>query len=51
MDFQDCLKMKPTLEELNERYKWVIERDGNLGGAKNVENHFNQIKIELGHGK
>jgi hypothetical protein len=51
LDFQDCLKMKPTLEELNECYKWVSERDGNPGWSKNVESHFNNIKKELGYGK
>ena len=51
LDFQDCLKMKPTVEELEECFNWVAERDGNQGWIKNVEKHFNLIKKELGYGK
>ena len=51
LDFNDCVLMKPTLEELDSCYQWVIERDMNPGWRKNVENHFKKIKTELGYGK
>ena len=48
-DFQDCVKMNPSLEELDECFEWVSERDGNPGRRKNVENHFAELKKELGY--
>ena len=49
-DFQDCIKMNPSQKELDECFEWVSERDANPGWRKNVENHFVELKKELGHG-
>lgn len=49
-DFQDCIKMNPSQEELDKCFEWVSERDANPDWRKNVENHFAELKKELGHG-
>lgn len=51
IDLNDCLMMKPTKEELEECFSWVVIQDANPHWPKNVENHFRFLKKELGYGE
>lgn len=43
-DWQDVLKLKPTKEELDRIFPWVMERDGSAYWPKRVEDCFKRIK-------
>lgn len=48
-DLNDCIKLKPTREELDLSIKWVKFRDANPLWPKNVEAHFNELRRLLGY--
>ncbi len=48
-DYQDCLALKPTLQELNENLLWVSERDGNPMWPNHVQAQFLRLKKALGY--
>ncbi len=49
-DYPDVIKLKPTLEELEKIYPWVIERDASPYWPDRVEACFSRLKKRL-HGK
>lgn len=49
IDLPDCIALKPTLEELEECFPWVSERDASPQWPKNVYIHFEELKKELGY--
>jgi hypothetical protein len=46
-DWQDVLKLKPTKDELERLFPWVLERDGSPYWPKRVEDCFKRIKKEM----
>ena len=48
-DFDDCIALKPTANELNESLEWVQLRDANQMWPEHVNKTFLRIKKELGH--
>ena len=48
-DLQDCLALKPSLEELQEIRPWLIERDANPLWPDHVEASLSYLAKELGH--
>ncbi len=48
-DLQDCLALRPTLNELSACLEWVTERDGNPDWPENVQKHFALLKKRLGY--
>lgn len=51
IDLNDCLRLKPTVHELEQCFSWVVNQDANPHWSKNVENHFRFLKKELGYGE
>ncbi|OFZ26739.1 MAG: hypothetical protein A2381_17265 [Bdellovibrionales bacterium RIFOXYB1_FULL_37_110] len=48
-DFEDCISLAPTGNELDECYLWVCEQDLNPLWPKHVETVFNKIRKRLGY--
>jgi hypothetical protein len=49
-DFQDCLALKPTKEELISCLEWVRNQDENADWPKHVTTMFKTVAKELGYG-
>ena len=49
-DFSDCIAMAPTIIELEDALKWVIQQDANPLWPDHVRNSFQALKQRLGHG-
>lgn len=47
-DLQDCIALRPSLEELDACWDWVSERDANPDWPENVRRHFAVLKRRLG---
>jgi hypothetical protein len=48
-DFEDCLALKPTREELLEALPWVQHQDANVDWPEHVEMQFKELASELGY--
>jgi hypothetical protein len=48
-DLDDCIKLKPTKEELLEAIKWVSHQDANDSWPKHVKGMFSELAKELGY--
>lgn len=46
-DFQDCIALSPTKEELESCFQWVSERDANPHWINNVRTHFDKLENAL----
>ena len=46
-DLKDCIAMKPTIDEIDNSYKWVSERDGNSAWPEHVRGQFTRLKKAL----
>ena len=46
-DFDDCIALKPTEEELKQCKQWVIEGDGNPLWPQVVDDYFSRIRERL----
>jgi hypothetical protein len=49
-DLDDVLKLRPTNEELEALFPWVLERDGSPYWPKRVEDCFKRLRGKLKHG-
>ena len=49
-DLYDVLRLKPTREELDALFPWVLERDGSLYWPKRVEDCFSRLRGKLNNG-
>jgi hypothetical protein len=49
IDYDDCVKLNPTIQELNECQKWVKDRDANDLWPSHVDNCFKLIAKGLGY--
>ncbi|OFZ26728.1 MAG: hypothetical protein A2381_17210 [Bdellovibrionales bacterium RIFOXYB1_FULL_37_110] len=49
IDLQDCVAMKPTLQELRECFPWVEKRDANPDWPNHVLKSFGYLSKELGY--
>jgi hypothetical protein len=50
-DFDDCLKLMPTADELMKCYDWVLKGDANELWPEHVKSQFKILKKVLGHEK
>lgn len=48
-DREDCLALRPTLDELREIYPWVLERDANPLWPEHVTASLRLLSKELGY--
>jgi hypothetical protein len=48
-DLDDCIKLKPTREELLEAIKWVSHQDSNESWPDHVKGMFAELAKELGY--
>lgn len=46
-DLQDCIALRPTIEELADCLQWVKERDAHPKWPENVEVHFQKLIRKL----
>lgn len=46
-DFEDCLKLKPTVSELDLCFEWVSQRDANEMWSDHVKENFEVLRDEL----
>ena len=46
-DFQDVLKLKPTVQELERIYPWVLERDASSFWPERVDSCFARLRRSL----
>ncbi|MGB0452640.1 MAG: DUF6036 family nucleotidyltransferase [Bacteriovoracaceae bacterium] len=47
-DFDDCIKLNPTLEEINQCLPWVLEGDASELWESRVNESILRLKVELG---
>lgn len=48
-DFDDVLRLKPTKDELDSLFPWVLQRDESAHWPKRVEDCFHRIRGKLNH--
>lgn len=48
LDFDDCLKLAPTKEEIEHCLPWVLQGDANPLWPKRVEEMIGELKAKLG---
>lgn len=49
-DLDDCLRLKPSKEELTEILPWIRAHDGNPGWAEYVQSQVEDLARRLGYG-
>jgi len=49
-DFNDCLALKPSAQELDEAYEWVAYQDTNPLWPEHVKEQFSRLKRALKNG-
>jgi hypothetical protein len=50
-DLEDLLKIKPTHDELNALYQWLLERDASVHWPTRVESKWTKLLKRLGYEK
>ncbi len=48
-DFEDVLGMKPTKQELDKLFPWVLRRDASVYWPKHVGDSFSRLRKRLGY--
>ncbi|MBF0362409.1 MAG: hypothetical protein HQK49_15435 [Oligoflexia bacterium] len=49
IDFEDCIKLSPTKNEIVESLDWLYERDGNTDWPEHVKLSMDKLAKELGY--
>ena len=47
-DYEDCIALNPTKDELNKSLEWLKDKDGNPFWMDNVRIHFDKLERALG---